>query len=74
MIQTIRFFITCYGEADSPPDTVIDVVEVDEAEFLRFDGAISYERNTIFKNGCNQVCLTKESESLPYFEELRGLK
>ena len=74
MIQNIRFFITCYGEADSPPDTVIDVIEVDESEFLRFDGAIEYKRDTMFENGVNQVCLTKESESLPYFEELRGLK
>jgi hypothetical protein len=74
MNQNIRFFITCYGEADSPPDTVIDVVEVDEMEFLQHDGVISYERHTIFENGCNQVCLVRESEDLPYFGELRGLK
>ena len=49
----IRFFI--YDIEDNEPDQK----EVNEAEFLEFDGVIDYERNTVFSNGVNQICLTK---------------
>jgi len=37
----------------------IDIFEVNEREFLETEGNIQYERNTIFENGVNQICLTK---------------
>jgi hypothetical protein len=38
------------------------IKEVDEREFLEFDGDITYDRHTIRENGCAQVCLTKYPE------------
>ncbi len=49
----VRFFVVSYGEDDA------DIIEVSEKEFLAHDGRISYERNTVFSNGVNQICLTK---------------
>lgn len=37
----------------------IEIVEVDEAEFLAAEGSITYERHTMWANGVNQICLTK---------------
>jgi len=53
----VRYFIIDYDLEDGP-----DVVEVDEHDFIRAKGRISYERNTIRENGCNQICLTKGFE------------
>lgn len=53
----IRFF----GEAIV--DECIDTVELTEQEFEEQDGAITYERHTVFQNGVSQICLTK---SMPY--------
>lgn len=53
----IRFF----GEAIV--DGCIDTVELTEQEFEEQDGAITYERHTVFQNGVSQICLTK---SIPY--------
>jgi hypothetical protein len=39
-----------------------DIEEVGEAEFLEAEGVISYERHTVFENGCRQICLTKMPE------------
>jgi len=50
----VRYFVLDYDLEDGP-----EVVEVDEAEFLAADGAITYERHTVFANGVNQICLTK---------------
>lgn len=55
MKTTIRFFV--YDFCEDAQD--YDIVEVDEYDFLQFDGAISYDRHTVFENGVNQVCLTK---------------
>ncbi len=51
----VRFFIFDFCEDEQE----FDIVEVEEAEFLSFEGEISYERNNMFLNGCNQICLTK---------------
>jgi len=53
----VRYFIIDYDLEEGP-----DVVEVDEHDFIRAKGRISYERNTIRENGCNQICLTKGFE------------
>jgi hypothetical protein len=59
---SVRFF--CY-ETDEIFANEIDIVETDETTFLRLGGEISYERHTVFANGCNQVCLTTDA----YLEE-----
>jgi hypothetical protein len=48
----VRFFVVSYEDE-------ADIIEVSEQEFLAHDGRISYERNTVFQNGVNQICLTK---------------
>ena len=50
----VRYFMLDYDLEDGP-----EIVEVDEAEFLAADGAITYERHTVWVNGVNQICLTK---------------
>jgi hypothetical protein len=54
MQQNIRFFVVDYDHEDGP-----ELVEVDESDFLKADGRITYERHTVRENGCAQVCLTK---------------
>ena len=54
--MTIRFYIIDRGEA---VDSEIDVIEVDEDEFLEAEGTIEYKRHTVFQNGVSQICLTK---------------
>lgn len=49
----VRFFI--YEFIDGG----LELVEVSETEFTEAEGEIEYKRNTIFKNGCRQICLTK---------------
>lgn len=53
----VRYFMLDYDLEDGP-----EVVEVDEAAFLAADGAITYERHTVWANGVNQICLTKGLE------------
>jgi len=36
-----------------------EILECSESEFLEAEGSIQYERNTMFQNGVNQICLTK---------------
>ena len=50
----VRFFVYDYGTDDI-------IKEVNESEFLEYDGVIEYERDTIFENGVRQICLTKVS-------------
>ena len=50
----VRYFVLDYDLDDGP-----EVVECDEAAFLAADGAITYERHTMWTNGVNQICLTK---------------
>ena len=53
--MTVRFFV--YGLIDDE----IDLIEVTESDFLDTQGGIEYERNTVFQNGINQICLTKRN-------------
>ena len=53
----VRYFAIDY-EGEEP-----EIVEVDEAAFLAADGAITYERHTVWANGVNQICLTKGLDS-----------
>lgn len=55
MLISVRFFIFDWVDDEEGHD----IVEVDEAEFSEFEGVITYERHTVFQNGCNQICLTK---------------
>lgn len=54
----VRFFVLDFCE-DSQE---FDYIEVDEQTFINAEGAIEYERHTIFENGVNQICLTKSEE------------
>lgn len=50
---TVRFFVYDLIEEE------IEKVEVTEHTFLKAEGVIEYERNTLFLNGVRQICLTK---------------
>lgn len=50
----VRYF--CVDEESEDPD----FRECTESEFLEAEGRITYERNTVFENGCSQICLTKD--------------
>ena len=39
----------------------IELVEVDKQTFDSIEGEITTERHTMFANGCNQICHTKEN-------------
>ena len=39
----------------------IELVEVDKQTFDSIEGKITTERHTMFANGCNQICHTKEN-------------
>jgi hypothetical protein len=60
----VRFFTYCY-ENNNP-----DICEITENQFLELKGKITYERNTVFENGCNQICLTVEPAGYPDADEL----
>ena len=53
--MNVRFFI--YGLVNEE----IDIVEVEEREFLETSGNVEYERHTVFANGVKQICLTKNN-------------
>lgn len=54
----VRFFVVGYDLGDYDTDQV-DIVEVNEHEFLKAEGRITYERHTIRENGVSQIVLTK---------------
>ena len=60
MTHKIRYFI--YDEELDLQDDEDPIKEVEEREFLEFEGDIIYERHTVRENGCAQVCLTKYPE------------
>lgn len=39
----------------------IELIEVDKETFDSIEGEISTERHTMFTNGCDQICHTKEN-------------
>ena len=54
----VRFFI--YDEEARDDDGGSgEIVEVDELDFIECKFPLTYERHTMFDNGCNQICLTK---------------
>lgn len=52
--MSVRFFVF--------DDETGDTKEVDELDFISYDGLTEYDRNSIRENGVSQVCLTK----MPY--------
>lgn len=56
----VRFFSYCIND-----DNELDTCEISESQFLKLNGIITYERHTMFQNGCNQVCLTMEPADYP---------
>lgn len=49
----VRFFVVDYEGEE------VDLLEVNEHEFLKAEGRITYERHTKRENGASQICLTK---------------
>lgn len=49
----VRFFVVDYEGEEA------DIVEVNEHEWLKAEGDITYERRTVRENGAAQICLTK---------------
>lgn len=49
----VRFFVVDYEGEE------VDLLEVNEHEFLNAEGKITYERHTKRENGASQICLTK---------------
>lgn len=49
----VRFFVVDFEGEEA------DIVEVNEHEWLKAEGEITYERHTIRENGAAQICLTK---------------
>jgi len=49
----VRFF----AYTTDTPDGGADIIEIPEADFVTLGGRITYERNTVFANGCRQICL-----------------
>lgn len=58
----VRFFV--YSQELDDQDDDDPIVEVNEHEFLKADGNITYERHTKAENGVSQICLTKYPEWL----------
>lgn len=55
--KTERYFIyDLYSESSE-----IEIMEVDKDTFDRTDGDVTTERHTMFTNGCDQLCHTKEN-------------
>ena len=55
---SIRYFIIDYDLKDGP-----EAIECDECEFLQARGTITYKRHTVWENGVDQICLTKDETS-----------
>lgn len=49
----VRFFVVDYEGEE------VDLLEVNEHEFLEAEGKITYERHTVRENGASQIVLTK---------------
>lgn len=73
----VRFFTYCTNE-----DGEFDTCEISERQFLvmqkdesryQMHKPIIYERNTVFDNGCKQICLTLPNEDYPHISELEGV-
>ena len=56
----VRYF--CFDYEPEEPD----FRECSESEFLEAEGIITYERHTVFANGVDQICLTKDPFADPF--------
>lgn len=56
----VRFFAYDYMDVENQCD--LDIVEIGEQTFRELCefAPVSYERHSVFANGCRQVCLTVE--------------
>ncbi len=52
----VRFFAHVWDD-----EIGLDVQEVDESTFKDLGGVVSYDRSTVFENGCSQICLTTDA-------------
>lgn len=53
----VRFFVVDYDSGSEGEE--VDLLEVNEHEFLASEGKITYERHTVRENGASQIILTK---------------
>ena len=63
----VRFFTYCINDDEYP-----DICEITESQFKELKGVITYERHSVFDNGCRQICLTIEPKDYPYQCDLKG--
>lgn len=62
MQHTVRYFV--YDLELDNLDDPDPITEVNEHEFITYDGVIHYERHTVSQNGVAQICLTKYPEGM----------
>ena len=55
MLINVRFFTESFNENSQESE----IVEIDHHEFESMNLPITYERHSVFDNGCTQICLTK---------------
>lgn len=60
MNTDVRFFAYAYDNEHG-----LDIVEISVSEFESMNEPITYERHTVFENGCRQVCLTRDNIDNP---------
>ena len=54
----VRFFVY-KDDIELEDGSTGDIVEVNEEEFLDYEGEMEYKRCSVFDNGVKQICLTK---------------
>jgi hypothetical protein len=66
----VRFFTYCFDVGSDE----VDILEITENQFIALaeneNSKITYERHTVFQNGCSQICLTVEPMDFPYSDEI----
>ena len=67
--MSVRFFAYAMGL-----DNELDIFEVPEWQFKELEGDITYERDTVFANGCRQVCLTVDSGDWPNVDDIETIE
>ena len=74
MIKSIDLrFYTIADCVIATGNTIADIVEITEAQFLELaseGGMIEYERFTVFNNGSNHIALTVTIPDFPEVEDL----
>ena len=58
----VRFFVIAI-DSDTLEPAEIEITECQFLKFVEQGSAIEYERNTVFDNGCRQVCLGLNPET-----------